>query len=108
MTRTTRGIVADQAILRALADGPLSTQEIARSIRLEAWAAWSERHGYDFEWETDEEPLGARLLASCEARESGLVLLAHEVAPRLAGMEKRGEVARIQIAGHRPMLWRIA
>jgi hypothetical protein len=108
MARTTRGIVADQAILRALEDGPLSTREIANRIFREAREAWSERHGYDFEWGTDEEPLGARLLASAEARESGLVLLAHEVAPRLRALERRGDVARVQLEGHRPMLWRLA
>lgn len=106
--RSTRRIVADQAILRILADGPLSANEIADKIRREAWATWSERHGYDFEWETAEEPLGARLLASCEARDSGLLLHAYEIHPRLRGMERRGEVERIQIEGHRPMLWRAA
>lgn len=96
----------DRAIIVALADGPLSTQEIAREIRRVIRAEWSEKHGYDFEWETDEEPLGARLLASGEARDRGIKMMAHEIAPRLRSLEKRGAVERIQIEGARPMLWR--
>jgi len=95
----------DRAILAALADGPLSTAEIAERIRHETREAWSAAHGYHFEWDTDEEPLGARLLASHEARIAGLKLQAHEVAPRLRSLEKRGAVRRIQIEGQRPMLW---
>jgi DNA-binding transcriptional ArsR family regulator len=95
----------DRAILDALADGPLSAQEISDRIRRTVRAAWSEKHGYDFEWETDEEPLGARLLAHGEARDAGLKLLAYELHPRLRSLEKRGALERIQIAGKRPMLW---
>ena len=95
----------DRAILQALSNGPLSTREVSDAIFRRIREEWSEKHGYDFEWETDEEPLGARLLASCEARDSGLILLAHEIAPRLRSLEKRGAVERIQIAGQRPMLW---
>lgn len=97
----------DAAILRVLVDGPLTAQEIADKIRREAWAAWSERHGYDFEWGTDEEPLGARLLAHGEARDAGLLLLGYEIAPRLTQLERWGRVVRVQIAGSRPMLWQL-
>lgn len=95
----------DRAILGALSAGPLSTNEIAYAIRRAAWAAWSERHGYDFEWETDEEPVGARLLASHDAREAGMKLSSWEIYPRLRSLERRGAVERIQIEGRRPMLW---
>lgn len=95
----------DRAILDALAGTPLSTREVSNAIFYRIREEWSEKHGYDFEWETDEEPLGARILASQEARDAGLKLLAHEIAPRLRSLEKRGAVERIQIAGTRPMLW---
>lgn len=95
----------DLAILDVLALGAHSAQEIADAIRRKAREDWAERHGYFFEWETDEEPLGARLLAHGDARQAGLKLLAYEIDPRLRAMEKRGEVVRIQIEGHRPMLW---
>lgn len=106
--RTVRGLAADQRILGALEAGPASANEIARKLRLEVWAAWADRHGYGHvEWETDREPLGARLLAFYEADEMGLPYLhGHQVYPRLVRLERRGEVARIQIEGRRPMLWR--
>lgn len=99
---------SDQAILATLKDGPLSANEIADRIRRGAWAAWSERHGYDFEWETDEEPLFARLLALGEARDAGLKLHGYEMHAPLRSLERRGLVERIQIEGHRPMLWSLA
>lgn len=105
--RTVRGIAADQRVLRALDAGPATVNEIARKLRLEIWEAWAERHGYEFEWETDQEPLGARLLAVSEADDMGLPFVhKHDVYPRLLGLERREEVERIQIEGHRPMLWR--
>lgn len=97
----------DAAILEALADGPLSAREVADRIRLKAWAEWAERNGYEIEWETEAEPLGARLLASVEARGAGLKLHGWEVQPRLCSLERRGEVQRIQLDGHRSMLWRL-
>jgi hypothetical protein len=108
MSRATRTLVADQAILDALdASGALSTREISTWIRRRAWRDWSERHGYDFEWETDEEPVGARLLASAEARDRGILLSTWEIYRRLRWLERRGLVERIQIPGRRPMLWRL-
>ena len=107
--RTVRGIAADNRILAALEDGPLSAREIADKLHREVLDAWAERHGYDFEWGTSEEPFGARLLAISEAAETGLPhLYRHTVDPRLRGLERRGEVERIQLPGHRPMLWRLA
>jgi hypothetical protein len=90
-----------------LGEGPATAKEIARKLRLEVWEAWAERHGYEgIEWETDREPLGARLLAFSEADKMGMPYLAgHQVYPRLVGLERRGDVRRIQIDGHRPMLW---
>lgn len=107
-TRTVRGLAADRRILGALEGGPLSANEIAHKLRLEVWEAWAERHGYgDIEWETDREPFGGRLLAFSEADEMGLPYLhSHQVYPRLVGLERRGDVERIQIPGRRPMLWR--
>lgn len=113
MARTTRGIAADQAILRALVDGPLSTREIATRLRREACEDWADRHGYEIDWGDFDsnrgptEPLGARLLALGEGRDAGLLFSPWEIQPRLYGLEKRGSVERIQIAGHRPMLWRL-
>lgn len=95
----------DRAILDALSDGPLSTREISDRIFARIRDEWADRHGYEIEWETDREPVGARLLASGEARDAGLKLHAYEIAPRLVSLEKRGAVERIQIAGRRPMLW---
>lgn len=106
-TRTVRGLAMDQRILSTLVGGPLTANEIAYKLRREVWEAWADRHGYDgIEWETEREPLGARLLAFSEADEMGLPYLhSHEVYPRLRGLERRGEVARIQVEGRRPMLW---
>lgn len=107
--RTVRGLAADHRILGALEAGPLTVNEIAHKLRCEVWEAWAERHGHDIEWETGQEPLGARLLAFSEADEMGLPYLhSHQVYPRLRGLERRGEVERIQIKGRRPMLWKLA
>lgn len=96
----------DREILAALSDGALSAREISDAIMVKARALWAERHGYFFEWDTDEEPLGARLLAHFEARDAGWKLLTHEIDPRLRSLEKRGAVERIQVEERRPMLWR--
>lgn len=105
--RTVRGIAADHRILGALEAGPLSANEIAHKLRREVRESWADRHGYgDIAWETDQEPFGARLLAFSEADELGLpYLYSYQVYPRLRGLERRGEVERIQVEGHRPMLW---
>lgn len=100
----------DREIIAVLGDGPLSVQEIAKTIRRRAREAWSERHDYDFEWGGDEgrgddEPLGARMLAHLEAKDAGIKLMAHEIDSRLRSLERRGAVERVQIDGHRPMLW---
>lgn len=101
-------IVAEERILGALADGPLSAREIAERLRDDLFEGWAERHGFEVAWGTDEEPLGARLLAIHEAAENGVPhLFAHQVYPRLRALELMEEVQRIQIPGHRPMLWRL-
>lgn len=97
----------DRAILLELADGPLTVEEIAKRIRNLYRRAWAAEHGYDIEWETEREPLGARGLASAAARAAGVLLLGFELQPRLRYLEQHEFVARIQIDGHRPMLWRI-
>lgn len=104
--RTVRGLAADMRILGALDAGPLTANEIAYKLRREVWEAWAERHGYDIEWETDQEPVGARLLAFSEADEMGLpYLYNYAVYPRLVALETRGQVGRIQIEGRKPILW---
>lgn len=106
--RTVRGLAADQRILAALEAGPATAKEIGEKLRREVWEAWADRHGYDFEWGSDQEPLGARLLARIEADEMGLpYLYAYDVYPRLRGLERRGQVGRIQIDGHRSILWNV-
>lgn len=100
----------DQAILDAL-DKPMSAREISEKLRQQALDAWAEEHGYgEVEWGTDQtgpnEPFGARMLALTEARERGTYPgLSFEVYPRLLYLERHGRVERIQIEGHRPMLW---
>lgn len=108
MNRDTARRPADAAILEALTAGPLTTREISSTIIAKIRTEWSERHGYDFEWETDQEPVGARVLAHGEARDNGLLLLGYEIDPRMRRLEKLGDVVRIQVDGHRPMLWRLA
>lgn len=104
-----KGLAADRRILGALQGGPKSAREIADVLRREVWETWAEANGYDIEWETDNEPLDARILALVSAEERGLAyLFAHQVYPRLRGLERRGLVERIQVQGRRPMLWRAA
>lgn len=106
MTRLGPTMARDQAILDVL-DTPMSGKEISQTLRQRALEAWADEHGYDIEWGTDSEPLGARLLAISEARERGTYPgLGHEVYPRLLYLERHGRVERIQLDGHRPMLWR--
>lgn len=99
--------VADLAIVSCLERGPFSTREISDEILLIVKQAWADKHGYDIEWGSDSEPVGASLLACCEAREMGFKLSPWQVGARLASLEKRGLVQRIQIKGRRPMLWRL-
>lgn len=102
----------DREILAVLEDGPLTASEIAARIRQRACDRWSDRHGYDIEWGTDQrgprEPVGARLCALAEAtQQDGITSLsAYRLHGRLPRLERRGAVERIQIEGHRPMLWR--
>lgn len=99
--------VADVALLSALRSGPLSTREIGTRIHDHVLQSWAVEQGYEIEWKTDAEPVGARLLASCWGRELGIRWNEWEIRPRLLRLERAGEIERIQIAGHRPMLWRI-
>ena len=105
--RSVKGIVADQRILGAIGDTPRTAREIADVLFREVLGTWRDEKGYDFEYFTDEEPLGARLLAISTAEERGLVYLAaHEVYPRLRGLERRGLVERITPPRGRGILWR--
>lgn len=97
----------DQAILAVLADSPRSAQEIAAAIRRSAREAWIEREEIVQTWEDDEPPALVKLLAHGDARKDGLKLLGYEIAPRLRYLERHNLVERIQLEGHRPMLWRL-
>lgn len=99
----------DERILDALRDGPLSVRELEDKLRREIFEGFAESHG--FTWpEYEDEPAGLRLtaLASSE-RVLGLVHLhVGRGYGRLRSLEHRGLVERIQVDGHRPMLWRLA
>lgn len=106
MIRLGPTMARDQAILDVL-DAPMSVKEISETLRQQALEAWAGEHGYDIEWGTDSEPIGARLLAISEARERGTYAgLGYEVYERMRYLERHGRVERIQLEGHRPMLWR--
>lgn len=96
----------DRAILGALAEGPLTANEIASRIRREARARWLAERGIHSEPEKGVGLSLVKLLAHTEARQAGLKLLSWEVDGRLRVLERRGAVARIQIEGRKPMLWR--
>lgn len=98
--------VADLAIVSALEHGPRSAREISADILLTVKEAWADRRGYAIEWGTENEPVGASLLACHEAREQGFKLHSWEIHSRLVSLERRRIVERIQVEGHRPMLWR--
>lgn len=104
---TMKARLKDHRVLGALTSGPKSTREIADLLRREVWEAWAVKHDFTFEWESEEEPVGARILAMREADELGLpYLMTDDVYARLASLEGRGFVERIQLEGHRPMLWK--
>lgn len=96
----------DRAILDALEDGPLSTQEIAEKIRRGLREEWLIDNGIYSESEVDQPSNIVKLLSCGLGRDRGLKLMGHEIDPRLRSLEKRGAVERIQIENHRPMLWR--
>lgn len=105
--------LADQKILEALRDGPKTANEIAAVLRREVLESWAEEQGLEIEWGDEgrgpSEPVGARLCAIASARRRGVVFVpGYELLTRLPRMEKRGLVERIQLEGHRPMLWKAA
>ena len=97
--------VADLAIVSALEQGPLSARELSDQILLTVKESWAATHGHVIDW--DDPPVGASALACKEARDLGFKLLSYEIRERLVSLERRGRVERIQIDGHRPMLWRL-
>ncbi len=110
MSLSVKSLMQQEWILRVLADGPLSTREISQRMIQEMLDEWAERHGYAglFEWGSDDEPVGARLLAFSSANAEGRKALhPWELLPRLYRMERAGLVARIALDGHRPILWRL-
>jgi CTP:molybdopterin cytidylyltransferase MocA len=96
---------ADLRVLAAL-DQPGTTREVSDRVIAAVREAWAqEEHGC--EWEEVETYLPARLLAWGWAKDRGTPpLMPWEVYPRLRKLERAGLVERIQVAGHRPMLWR--
>jgi hypothetical protein len=103
--RNTKAPVVDERILANL-DAPRTAGEIGDLIHREALDDWLERHpGYDFEWFSDDELPGARLLASCGGRDRGLRYHPWEIYPRLVALEKRGLVERITPPGGRGIIW---
>lgn len=103
-----KNLALQEWTLRLLADGPLSGREISERMFEETWESWADEHGYGgmIEWRTPEEPLGVRLLAFCEAKDRGCEPLhSWQLYRHLVRMEKAGLVTRIQIPGHRPILW---
>lgn len=111
MTASLKSLAHQEWTLRLLADGPLSGREISERMFEETWEEWAESRGVGglIEWRTDQEPLGARLLAFCEAKDAGCEPLhAWQLYRHLVRMEKAGLVSRIQIPGHRPILWAVS
>jgi hypothetical protein len=107
--RTIRTLAADQAVLGTLAGGAKTCNEVSAELIAIARTAWADRHAYDIEWGSAHEPFGARLLAWHEAEENGCVYLyGHEVYRVMRRLERRGQVARMQVDGHRPILWMLA
>jgi len=108
VSATVRSLAANQRVLGALSDGPKTANEIADVLLLEVWQAWADRHGYDLAALIENE-VEVRVMAWAEAEENGLAyLFSHQVYPRLRALERKGLVERVQIAGTRPMLWRLA
>jgi hypothetical protein len=105
-SRSVKTLAAMQRVLAVVSDGPKTCNEVSAILIAEAREAWANRHGYEIEWGSEHEPLGARLLAWGEAEENGcLYLIGHEVYPVLRRLERDGKVGRIQVEGHRPILW---
>lgn len=107
--RTVKVVAAERELLAALADGPKSSREISETTYHRAWAAWAEENGFEYD---PADPEGSsflvKILGWSTAHEHGIVPLHTWEVDRIARrLEKRGEVQRVQIAGHRPMLWRL-
>jgi len=78
----------DRVILDALLDGSATAREISERVLMRSKEEWAARHDYFFEWDTDEEPLGAALLAHSEARKAGWVLMTWEIDGRLRALRE--------------------
>lgn len=105
--RTIKVLAAEREVLDALAKGPKSANEISEATYHAARQAWCDANGITYDPE-DPPPL-VKLMGFVTAPQRGLVPMASwRVDAVLRRLEKRGEVARIQIAGRRPMLWRLA
>lgn len=106
---TLKTLAAERVITELLAAGPKTAQELSRAMHLQVLERWAaEELEMEVDWFTKAEPFGARLLAHVWGVQQGYVWLhAYELHNRLASMEKRGLVMRVQVVGHRPMLWRL-
>jgi hypothetical protein len=107
--RTVKVLVAEREVLDALADGPKSSREISEATYHAARKAWAEENGFDFDPDNPDDchPV-VKILGWSTAFGRGLrPMHPWQVDAVLRRLEKRGEVERVQIAGHRPMLWRL-
>lgn len=95
-------------ILYELRDGPLSAPEIAHRLWLEVMTTWAEANGvlWDEEGGTGLDRLRAHQWWE-KTYPCPTLSMPHAVYPYLRTLEKQGEVQRIELAGHRPILWRI-
>ena len=64
MSRPTLSVLLDERILAMLRESPKLTREITDLIRQEILDSWRDEQALDFEWGSDEEPRGARLVRS--------------------------------------------
>lgn len=104
--RTVKVLAKEQEVLAALADGSKSCREISEWTIRRAQRAWAEEHGLDPD---DDDPVAlVRILGWSTANERGLSPMHHWQADTvLRRLEQRGQVARVQIEGRRPILWRL-
>lgn len=103
-TRTTRSIVADQAILRELESASLTARELSNLMLLRAREQFAEDNGVGVDI-VEGNPI-LRSFAHAQARKRGVLLMTWEIDARLRYLEGRGDAHRIQVPGRRPMLWR--
>ena len=89
-------------------DQPRSTREITTVLRQKLQTAWGEEHGIEIEFNERGMPteMFVPMLTLSWANARGYPYLnAQAVYRHLKRLEKQGKAWRIQVPGHRPMLW---